>query len=84
MYDYYFTFRAILAAQKAIHALQNRGIRVSLIRSPKLTASTGCGYAIRVRQQNGEQAAAILRLSGIQFQKIFLSDTNGDFTEVWL
>ena len=84
MFDYYFTFRSLTAAQQAAAELQSHMIFPSLLRAPKSLSSMGCAYAARVMFPDGKFAAATLRKSGVVFEKVFVQDNLGVWREVHL
>ena len=84
MFDYYFTFRSMTAAQLAVTELNKSGISSSLLRAPKAISSMGCSYAVRVSYHNGPAAALILRQTGIAFTKVFHLDDSAIWKEAFL
>lgn len=72
MKDYYFTFRSITTARLAAAVLQRAGIPQTLLRTPKSMAGQGCGYSLRLPQNRGSEAAALLRRENLRFQRIYL------------
>ena len=43
---YYITFRSVTFAQRAEKLLNQKGFRVSLMRTPRWMEEQGCGYAL--------------------------------------
>ncbi len=84
MYDYYFTFRSVTAAQQAASELNKSGLFGSVLRTPGALSSMGCGFAVRVPFHHGTAAAFLLRKKDISFMKIFHKDLSGAWTEVYL
>ena len=66
MNDYYFTYRSVTSAQRALRALTDAGIPAQLRRTPGPLAKNGCGYCLRVPSRRIVQAAQALRTSGAQ------------------
>ena len=56
---------SITYAMKAKDVLIKRGIRSDIVRTPKHTSPTGCGYSLYVPRRFNE-AVAILNSSGIK------------------
>ena len=75
--DYFFTFRSITGAQRAMQALARNGLRASLLRSPKALSMKGCGYALKVRPDRAAAAAAAFRQYGVPVQAVYRSDALG-------
>ena len=51
MYVYYYTFRTMTAAMTAAGKLKSRGINLRPIRSPEPLRKRGCGFCIRVSEE---------------------------------
>lgn len=66
MNDYYFTYRSVTSAQRALRSLTDAGIPTQLRRTPGPLAKNGCGYCLRVSAGRIAQAAQALRGSGAQ------------------
>ena len=66
MNDYYFTYRSVTQAQRALRALTDAGIPAQLRRTPGSLAKNGCGYCLRVTPRRIVQAADALRGTGAQ------------------
>ena len=84
MFDYYFTFRSMTSAQQAVMHLNKNGLFASMLRTPKVLSSKGCGFSVRVLLQNGSDAALILRKAGIYYEKVFQMSVSGSWTEAYL
>ena len=84
MFDYYFTFRSMTAAQQAAMYLNKNGLFASLLRAPKVLSEKGCGFSVRILLQNGSDAAMILRKAGIYYEKVFQMSASGVWTEAYL
>ncbi len=65
MKGYYFSFRSVTAAQKALRTLTDAGIPASMGRTPGALAKNGCGYCLRVAERWGPGAARALRDSDV-------------------
>src|SRR5699024_3056452 len=57
MYDYYFTFRSMTQAQRAVGVLQQAAIYAVLERTPRAISPQGCGYAVKVLRGDVYRAA---------------------------
>jgi hypothetical protein len=84
MYDYYFTFRSITAAQRAEAALVRRGLGARLLRSPKFLSIKGCGYALKVRSGAAPAAAAAMAAEGVNYGSIYRVGPDGRGEEILL
>lgn len=78
--NYYFTFRSITRAQLAMRYLQAADMTAGLMRTPKVLAREGCGYAIRVRDSDVSLANQIFQENEIQYHRRFV-EQNGRFQE---
>ena len=55
------TFRTVTYAQRAQRALQQKHMFSQLQRTPKMLTVRGCGYCLRLREEDVLAAVAILR-----------------------
>lgn len=72
----FITFRSITPAQQAQHILRRGGIETILQRTPRCMEQRGCGYCLRLRPEDREQAVLLLQRSGVRFQKLY-TEENG-------
>ena len=79
---YYITFRSVTFAQHAESILQRAGINCQLQRTPRWMESQGCGYCVRIKEQNMQEAVLLLRTQQVPFRKLYLSGENGTMEEV--
>jgi hypothetical protein len=42
----------------------------------------GCGYSLRLRREDAENACLILKNNGVSFRKVYLQRENGMFEEL--
>ena len=77
------TFRSMTPAQQGQRLLRRGGVEAVLQRTPRWMEEKGCGYCLRLREQDCVQAVALLRQAGLQFQKIYAGE-NGQAEEVFL
>lgn len=79
MSEYYFTFRSVTTATRAQRAMQELGVRTTLLRTPFPLRKQGCGYSLRLQEQSLETAR--LHMSG--YQRLYRKDGE-TWTEVSL
>ena len=72
MIDCYITFRSITRAQKGSRLLESAGIHHQMLRTPKIIADQGCGYALRVRRDTARMAVEALRQNEIVYQRVYI------------
>ena len=77
MYECYFTFRSITAAQRAERILLERGIRSKLLRSPKFLSIKGCGYALRIQNRDAITAATLLAAAQVNYSAVYRIGPDG-------
>ncbi len=70
-YGYYFTFRALTAAQRGACCLQQAGVPASLVRSPSVLAAQGCGYSLEVAPVYAARAADALFSCGVGYGGVY-------------
>ena len=59
----FITFRSVTPAQRGQRVLQQAGIETVLLRTPKWMEERGCGYCLRLRQEDTKRAVDLLRLA---------------------
>ena len=65
------TFRSVTPAQRGEILLRKEGIPCTLQRTPRVLADQGCGYSIRLKCGQLQQAAELLRQKGIAYRKAY-------------
>lgn len=79
----FITFRSVTPAQRGQRILQQMGISCSLQRTPKWLEERGCGYCLRLRQEDTHQALQLFRQGKLAFSKVY-SGIDGAVEEVTL
>ena len=79
---YYITFRSVTFAQQGERLLQKKGIRCTLLRTPKWMEAQGCGYSLRLWTEDIRPALAVLQQEQVPFRKIWIQRRDGQL-EVW-
>jgi len=69
--------RSVTYAQQATHILNRAGLRAGSTRLPALLPDTGCGYAVRVKRQNLQEARDILSESGFNVTTVLCPQKDG-------
>lgn len=83
MYDYYFTFRSMTQAQRAVGVLQQAAIYAVLERTPRAISPQGCGYAVKVLRGDVYRAANALRSALVFYEKCYQFSPGGRAKEVF-
>ncbi len=78
------TFRSVTPAQRGEAVLRKAGIRCSLQRTPGWMEERGCGYCLRLRQNEAAEAVELLRGSQVGFRKVYLQREKGGVEELAL
>ena len=81
---YYITFRSVTFAQRGEKVLQGALIRCNLMRTPKWMEEKGCGYCLRLRASNAEEAVELLRKKQVPMRKVYLQNPDGVLEEITL
>ena len=84
MFDYYITFRSATAAQRGEEVLAYHNLRARLLRTPKALSQKGCGYALKLRDLDGEAAGEILAAYGVAYQAVYKVYHSGSVEEATL
>ena len=77
MNDYLLICRSITYAQRASRALQRAGITNGIIRIPVGVMRSGCGYAVRVRQDDLRRALYAVAQEHMRPEAVYASDGGG-------
>lgn len=80
---YCITFRSVTPAQRGQRLLQAEGLSCTLQRTPRWMEERGCGYCLRLRPDEVQQATLLLRANHLPFSKIY-AEENGNATEIRL
>ena len=78
MKQYMITFRSVTYAQRGERSLGKRGISVS-----KWMEQQGCGYGLKLRLSNIQDAALALAQDGVSWRKIYVWEA-GSYREMAL
>ena len=78
---YYITFRSVTFAQQGERVLQKKGIRCTLLRTPKWMEEQGCGYCLRLWTENIRPALQALRGAQVPLRKIYRQGGDGQLEE---
>ena len=78
---YFITFRSVTYAQRGERVLRQAGITCQLQRTPRWMEERGCGYSLRLRCRDLQQALELLRRQGIAFQKVYQLTEDGGVEE---
>lgn len=82
MYEYFFTFRSITMAQRAVRVLDRAGISNLLLRTPKQLEQMGCGYSVRVRSGVFQEAKWALQRGEVAYSSIYVRCGDGAWEAV--
>ena len=78
---YYITFRSVTFAQQAERTLKKKGIRCTLLRTPKWMEQQGCGYSLRLWTANVMPALELLRQEQVPMRKVYIQGRDGQLEE---
>ena len=81
---YYITFRSVTFAQRGEKLLQQKNIRVNLMRTPRWMEEQGCGYALKLWTGEISGIVHLLRENRIQLRKVYVQREDGAMEEVRL
>ena len=82
MFEGYLIFRSVTGGQRGKAALDRRGLRCALGRSPRQLAPGGCAYALTVRRADLAAAMDILDKERAEPQNVFLRMPDGSYERV--
>lgn len=84
MHLYYITFRSVTFAQRGERLLRDAGFSCTMGRSPRWMEEQGCSYALRLRTDEIQRAADLLRGSRIPLRKFYIQGKEGKLEEIVL
>lgn len=71
--EYYLIIaRSITYAQRMSRALEGRGIRAGILRTPAEVMEQGCGYALKIRDSDLAAALKAIKEAGLGPVRVFL------------
>ena len=79
---YYITFRSVTFAQRGERVLTEKGIRCTLLRTPKWMQEQGCGYSLRLWTDRILDAVELLRKTKVPLRKVYLQQPDGQLEEM--
>lgn len=82
MNNYYFLFRSVTEAQKAMFLLKNHGIKATATGSTGILEGTGCVHTVKIAAPDFKLSLQLLRKNGIFFENIYRMAHNGRWEEV--
>lgn len=74
------TFRSITAAQNAARALEQAGLPVQVLRTPRALQEQGCGYCVRAPAEP-ETIRQLLTDEHIAFRRLYRRGADGAWQE---
>ncbi|MBQ2854688.1 MAG: DUF3343 domain-containing protein [Oscillospiraceae bacterium] len=78
---YYITFRSITFAQQGDRLLSRKGIRCTLLRTPRWMEAQGCGYCLRLWTGDIQPALEILRRKQVPLRRVYIQMPDGQLEE---
>lgn len=80
MSGYYFTFRSLTGAQRAVRALESAGVECTVLRTPRAVSRQGCGYCVRADSEP-QRVKELLAQQKIVWQRVYLQLPDGRWEE---
>lgn len=84
MKDCMITFRSVTPAQRGEGLLRRAGFDCAIQRTPKWMEKQGCGYSLRLRCSQVQQAVELLREQEVPYRKVYLAREGGKMEEMHL
>ena len=81
MQTYWIICRSITFAQRVSHVLYRAGVGHQMLRLPAGLLKSGCGYAVKVREERRAQAMNALQREGLRPAALYL-EIGGQYQEV--
>ncbi len=73
----YITFRSVTPAQKAERLLKTSGVNCAVVRTPRWMEEQGCGYSIRIPQNQLHRGVEVLKNNRVPYRKTYLRLESG-------
>ena len=67
----FITFRSVTVAQRAERSLGKSGISCTLQRTPRWMEQQGCGYYLKLRNEDCRRGTELLRANQVPFRKVY-------------
>ena len=83
MKQYMISFRSVTYAQRGERSLTRGGFSCTVSRTPKWMEQQGCGYGLKLRLSNIQDAALALAQDGVSWRKIYVWEA-GSYREMAL
>ena len=84
MKDCFITFRSVTFAQRGERELKRAWVTCSVQRTPQWMEQQGCGYSLRLKQENVVGAVRLLRANDMTFRKVYCKGEDGKLEELFL
>ena len=84
MVSYLILCRSLTYAQRTAGVLERSGIKGRVARLPRSIAGEGCGYCVKVTEENLRNALRVLREEGIGPRQVYADSGDGAYQEVIL
>ena len=68
---YFITFRSVTLAQRGEGILRKAGIGCQLLRTPRWMEQQGCGYYLKLRNEDCRRGTELLRANQVPFRKVY-------------
>lgn len=67
---YYIVLSSVTVAQRLQKALQDNGIRTTMVHTPKTITDGGCGYSLIVDSGNLDRALKVADTNAVKIKKV--------------
>ncbi len=78
------TFRSITPAQRGEGVLKRAGVDCNIQRTSRWMEAQGCGYSLRLKEQDAMAAAALLQQAQVPYRKVYRQMQEGKLEEMHL
>ena len=79
--DWMITFRSVTYAQRGQRVLRDQEIYGYLQRTPRDLSQKGCGYCLRIREEDPQEALNYLEENQIPFKRVYRVTGTGEMEE---
>ena len=71
MWNCFITFRSVTFGQRGQRVLEQAGIHCTLQRTPRWMEQQGCGYYLKLRNEDCRRGTELLRANQVPFRKVY-------------
>lgn len=84
MVYYLILCKSLTYAQRTASALERAGIRAHIQRIPQMISQSGCSHGVKIAGRSLTSALTTLQRAGLSPTRLFITEGDGSYREVFL